>query len=276
MASDNHGMWTDRWTKRSWLTALRSERHHSGNVLPSKCLVAGRGFPFPGSYNRSKHIIRKLLTLESHFCSFWFQQRSGSWVRAGHCLSDWIKTSARLIRVWRPCWQRQRKFKRWTGPAQPNIMRCTGDCRIKPRMQQRVVWTRFSRLRRTIVLVTMAGSMGQIDTLWLEYWRREKEGEEEGVGTVAKCVAVVDTLLRRYTTVSWWDRKVNRTVSSGIGLCVWLAQLVSGGRLVEINTSLESAWFLILISVGFDLNRGQLGELDQVIVCLILCRNWFL
>ena len=35
-----------------------------------------------------------------------------------------------------------------------------------------------------------------------------------------------------------------------------------GGRLVEINTSLESSWSPILISVGFDLNRGQLDELQ--------------
>ena len=41
----------------------------------------------------------------------------------------------------------------------------------------------------------------------------------------------------------------------------------SGGPLVEINTPLGSSWSPILISVGFDLNRGQTDELEQVIVC---------
>ena len=49
-----------------------------------------------------------------------------------------------------------------------------------------------------------------------------------------------------------------------------------GGRLVETNTSLETSWSPILISVGFDLNRGQLDELEQVIVGAIWCRNPFL
>ena len=34
--------------------------------------------PFPTSYNRSKHIMRKLLSSESCFCNVWFPQRSGS------------------------------------------------------------------------------------------------------------------------------------------------------------------------------------------------------
>ena len=66
-------------------------------------------------------------------------------------------------------------------------------------------------------------------------------------------------------------------------VCVCTVNLVSrrhgffpGGRLVEINTSLESSWSPIFISVGFDLNRGQLDELEQVIVGAIWCRNRFL
>ena len=49
-----------------------------------------------------------------------------------------------------------------------------------------------------------------------------------------------------------------------------------GGRLVEKNTSLESSWSPILIYVGFDLNRGQLDELHQVIVGADIGANRFL
>ena len=43
------------------------------------------------------------------------------------------------------------------------------------------------------------------------------------------------------------------------------------GRLVATNTSVESSWSPILISVGFNLNIGQLDELEQVIVCAMFC-----
>ena len=49
-----------------------------------------------------------------------------------------------------------------------------------------------------------------------------------------------------------------------------------GGRLVEINTSLESSWSPIFISVGFNLNRGQLDGLEQVIDCAARSVNRFL
>ena len=49
-----------------------------------------------------------------------------------------------------------------------------------------------------------------------------------------------------------------------------------GGRLVEINTLLESSWSPIFISVGFNLNRGQLHGLEQVIVGAVRNINRFL
>ena len=49
-----------------------------------------------------------------------------------------------------------------------------------------------------------------------------------------------------------------------------------GGRLVEINTSLESSWSPILISVGFNLNRAIFDEQEQVIDCAARSVNRFL
>ena len=38
-----------------------------------------------------------------------------------------------------------------------------------------------------------------------------------------------------------------------------------GGRMVELNTSLESSWSTKLKFITFDLNRGIFDELEQVI-----------
>ena len=53
-------------------------------------------------------------------------------------------------------------------------------------------------------------------------------------------------------------------------------RLFSKHLAIEINTSLESSQSPIFISVGFDLNRGQLNELEQVIVCAYSGANRFL
>ena len=74
--------------------------------------------------------------------------------------------------------------------------------------------------------------------------------------------------------------QVNQTMPVALAPTVNLVSrrhgFFSGGSLVEVNTSLESSWSLILIFAGFNLNRGLLDELEQVIVCAILCRNRFL
>ena len=71
-----------------------------------------------------------------------------------------------------------------------------------------------------------------------------------GISFVAlRCfvLSLVSQIDRRTTTVNLVSRRHG---------------FFSGGRLVEINTSLESSWSPIFISVGFDLNRGQLDELQ--------------
>ena len=53
-------------------------------------------------------------------------------------------------------------------------------------------------------------------------------------------------------------------------LSVWFViytDCSSRGCLVEIDTSLASSWSLKLISVGFVVIRGQIDELEQVLVC---------
>ena len=61
-----------------------------------------------------------------------------------------------------------------------------------------------------------------------------------------------------------------------VNLVSHVHRIFPGGRLVEISTSLETSWSPILISVGSNLNRGELDELEQVIVGAICCRNPFL
>ena len=57
-----------------------------------------------------------------------------------------------------------------------------------------------------------------------------------------------------------------RTDTLTVNLVSHVHGFFPGGRLAIINTSLESSWSPILISVAFDCNRVHLDELDQVIV----------
>ena len=65
---------------------------------------------------------------------------------------------------------------------------------------------------------------------------------------------------------------VCRTVS----LVSRVPSLCCDGRMVEINTSIESAWSTELIFVGIVVNRAIFGELEQVIVCAARSASRFL
>ena len=54
------------------------EEKEEENNTTVNLVSGGTGSSFPRCYIKIKHIIRKLLASESHFCNFQFQQRSAS------------------------------------------------------------------------------------------------------------------------------------------------------------------------------------------------------